>query len=173
MPAKRRSFGTQQMGEERVAFIQTVAGTASIYMNDPAANAQDNTPSVTIWLSEGPGKQPFRLGLGSFTERELDLFKEFFELAMRMARPVCQKRDAIAKEAFETGDDSFGRVYRQEPLMVVRPKARRENDNTLHNVLIDILLESDKVLLDPNKFKNRRTEMDFWSDDNLEMPGPD
>lgn len=172
MPPKKRLVATPRMGEERVAFLQCVVGTMSIYMNDPAANAQDETPSVTLYLSEGVGKPPFRIGLASLTEEELDLFEEFILMALKMARPVVQVRDRIAREAFEDGDDSFSRIYRQQPKLIVRPKKHKPNDEgSLHDQLVTILEQSDHVLLNPNEFRNKRTEMDFWvSDDDLEMP---
>lgn len=171
MPPKSRNQGSARMGEERVAFFQCVTGTMSIYMTDPAANVQDETPSVTVLLSEGVGRAPFRVGLARFTEQELDLFEEFITLAIKMARPVVLERDRIAAEAFEEGDDSFSRVYRQDPKLIVRPKVKKGDGDTLHNRLVDMLQDSSHVLLDPNAFRNRRTEMDFWTtDDDLEIP---
>jgi hypothetical protein len=172
MPPKKRPYGTAQMGEERVAFLQCIAGSMSIYMDDPTSKAQENTPSITLLLSQGSGKVPFRINLGSFTEKELDYFEEFITLAIRLARPTVIERDRVAQAALEQGDDSYGRVYRQDPKLVVRPKAKRAGDeHSIHNALIQMLEDSPFVLVNPNKFKNRRTEMDFWSsDDDLEMP---
>ena len=66
-----------------------------------------NRPSVT-W------------NLTSCTEEELVALKELIDTAFEWALPIVRERDKEAQDAFENGDDSHGRIYRQVPKLVYR-----------------------------------------------------
>lgn len=153
------------MAEERVAFFQSVLGTMSIYLNNAGSADRDQTPSVVILYGSDNKKFPYKHSITSMTSAELAHYKEFINLAIEIAEPIVEERDKIAAEAMTEGDDSYGRVYRQPSRIVVRPRLLGPDDHSIMNKLIEKLRASTHVLIDANKFSNRRSEMNFWSDD--------
>jgi hypothetical protein len=67
-----------------------------------------------------PGVKPLQLHLTSLTRIELEELKKFLNLAIDLAMPVVIERDRVARDAQEAGDDSYGRIYRALPTVVVR-----------------------------------------------------
>lgn len=159
----RRPQG-RRMAEERVAFFQSVLGTMSIYLNNAGSAERDQTPSVVVLYGADNKRFPYKHSITSMTAAELAHYKEFINMAIEMAEPIVEERDRIAAEAMGEGDDSYGRVYRQPSRIVVRPRLLGPDDHSLMNRLIEKLRASPHVVVDANKFSNRRTEMDFWSD---------
>lgn len=153
------------MAEERVAFFQSVLGTMSIYLNTAGSAERDQTPSIIVLYGSDNKKFPYKHAITSCTAAELAHYKEFINMAIEMAEPIVAERDKIAAEAMEEGDDSYGRVYRQPSRIVVRPRLLGPDDHSLMNVLIEKLRASVHVVVDANTFRNRRTEMDFWSEE--------
>lgn len=156
---------SRRMAEERVAFFQSILGTMSIYLNTAGSADRDQTPSIVVLYGSDDKRYPYKHVITSMTAEELAHYKEFINLAIEMAEPVVAERDRIAAEAMAEGDDSYGRVYRQPSRIVVRPRLLGPDDHSLMNRLIEKLRGSPHVVIDTNKFGNRRTEMDFWSDD--------
>ena len=71
------------------------------------------------------------LGLTTLTHAELRGLKELIDLAFELAEPVVQERDRVAQDEFDKGNDSFERLYRRVPTLVVREGAKRENNDSL------------------------------------------
>ena len=85
---------------------------------------------VTIQLSTG--FKSFGVSLTNFTGEELAVFKEMFNHAIELAAPVVAARDAITQEAYdEFDDDSFDRLYREVPRVLVRKGDGGEHDSRL------------------------------------------
>lgn len=73
------------------------------------------------------------MNLTRMTEPELLAIKQLLDQAFELALPVVRQRDEEANEAFNEGDDSFERVYRQVPKLVYREGAVKEYMQSLRN----------------------------------------
>lgn len=88
-------------------------------------------PGPTIRLSFPKNGRILNYTLTSLTSEELALFRELMNLALDLAEPIVEQRDKAAQDAYENGDDSFVRIYRQVPRLVVRDGALRANSGSL------------------------------------------
>lgn len=78
----------------------------------------------------------FQLPLTTLTSEELAACKQIFDMAFANAQPIVAERDRIAQEALDEGDDSYSRIYRAVPTLLVRegqkwehyPRLRRGSD---------------------------------------------
>lgn len=92
--------------------------------------------SYVLYLSHPTGRgKPIAWNLSAMTAAELEVMRDFFNLAFDLADPVTRERDKVAHEAFEQGDDSFARVYRGLPDFVKRQGPQRENNESIHDGL--------------------------------------
>lgn len=155
----------RRMAEERVAFMQNVFGTMSIYFSRNKTADRDNTPNVTILYGSNNPKYPYSHVLSTMTTPELHLYSELINLAIEMARPVVAERDRIAAEANEEGDDSYSRIYRQKPQLIVRPPSEDESQHPIWNQLIARLFDSPHCIKNATAFRERRANMNFWTDE--------
>ena len=74
--------------------------------------------------------------LTSCTGDELNALKEFWDIAFANAQPIVELRDKIAQEAMEhDGDDSYTRLYRPLPRVVVREGSKWANYPSLRRGL--------------------------------------
>jgi hypothetical protein len=69
--------------------------------------------------------------LTALTHEELLAMRELFNFAFDLAEPVILLRDRIAQDAFDKGDDSFIRVYRQAPQLIIREGTIRQDGESL------------------------------------------
>jgi len=60
------------------------------------------------------------LELTKLTALELDYVEAVFARVIAAARPIVKERDQIAEDAKHAGDDSYARVYRQVPVLIIR-----------------------------------------------------
>lgn len=120
-----------KISEQRMAWVDTALGQL-ILMYYPEWETQkenertESGPTVKILIPR-PSGPTVQWDLTYLTEVELDAVEEFIALAISTARPSVQERDRTANEAFSRGDDSFSRVYRQVPQVVVRPRQERQH----------------------------------------------
>jgi hypothetical protein len=84
----------------------------------------ENGPSL-IYKVMGPRGSMVGLDLTNLTHEELVAFREFWSIAFSIAEPIVLIRDKEAQDAFSRGDDSFTRVHRAVPRLVVRARAQR------------------------------------------------
>jgi hypothetical protein len=119
-----------KMSDFRVAFAELLFGKFVIRQYLPQdekdeemrAYAEENQvgPTVQLQLALTWLRRPISLNLTSLTEPELDAMRTIINLAFDLALPVVRDRDKVAKDAQKAGDDSFARVYRQIPVLVIR-----------------------------------------------------
>lgn len=57
-----------------------------------------------------------------YTEQELDLVKKIFNNAIEMARPIVQRLDIRAAQAFAENDVTYRRIWRQTPQYIEFPR---------------------------------------------------
>lgn len=125
--ARRRSLARQQRyGDNRRAWLETYQNRLTLYTtagDDPEINEeglQAGDEAVTVMMQRIGSKSRFMLNLSALTHDELCAIKEFFDMAFANAQGVTQARDKEAQEAFDAGDTSYNRIYRQVPIIFVR-----------------------------------------------------
>jgi hypothetical protein len=98
----------------------------------------ENGPSL-IYKVMGPRGSMVGVDLTHLTHEELEAFRQFWAIAFAIAEPVVLLRDKEAQDAFSRGDDSFTRVHRAIPRLVVRARAERTYRQVLHVGLENVL----------------------------------
>jgi len=96
----------------------------------PALKAE---PGDTIRLVMIKAGRPAYYTLTAMTHEELKLFREIVTMALDMAEPIVIERDRKAQDAFDQGDDSFARIYRQVPRLIVRERNVRADSEGVHD----------------------------------------
>jgi hypothetical protein len=76
-----------------------------------------------VFFMPRPNARPVQMNFTALTEEELKQTRQFFNHLFDLAEPICRERDRAAYDAFESGDDSFLRLYRQPPQLIVREGA--------------------------------------------------
>jgi hypothetical protein len=117
--------------KERIAWVSTLIGQITLYFYDEGTEIADQSnepgPTVKVLIPRLRGAA-IHWELTALTIEELDAMRQFFTLAFDTAEPIVRMRDKAAQDAFTEGNDSFARVYRQLPQLVVRERPEREHD---------------------------------------------
>jgi hypothetical protein len=129
-PGSRRGYRQSdgRMSKNRVAWARLVIGQLILmrgYSDEESVEEekdvrQERGSTYRILITRSTGGRPAQLNLTALTHEEFLIFKEFMLMAMDLAEPVIKLRDKVAQDAFDKGDDSFARIYRQVPQLVVR-----------------------------------------------------
>jgi hypothetical protein len=111
------------MSENRAAWVRTATGVLAYQRYLPGEEDHDKElgPNIVLYIPV-PGRRPTTINLTAMTLPELEAVKEFLDFIIEEARPVVAERDRIANEAYEQGDDSFVRVYRDAPQLIIRSR---------------------------------------------------
>lgn len=122
-PEGRVRGGRPRVGrysERRDAWVALNGWEYVITVNEP----DEDNPFGQCWLAiRRPGqKRTFNIPLHNLTGLEIHAFQEIMEHAFRRAMPFCEAYDTEAEEARKEGDDSFARLYRPVPRVVVRER---------------------------------------------------
>lgn len=131
---RRSQFkGTKgQFDPARFAWTLNNIGEFMILVN-PVEDGSQAGPSVRIFSPIARRNYNVSWDLTGLTEDELVALKQIFDTAFEWALPVVQQRDKDAADAFERGDDSQIRVYRQVPQLVFRKRPEQEyGQSVLH-----------------------------------------
>ena len=127
--------------KERLAWVNTLLGQQTLYFYEEGTEIAERTtepgPTVKVLIPRLNG-QAVHWDLSALTIEELDAMREFFTLAFDTAEPVVRMRDKAAHDAFTEGNDSFARLYRQLPQLVVRERKEREHDQGILNGPSDV-----------------------------------
>lgn len=121
-PATRKTFLSRRafVNKERFGWLKTICGEMWLYQNeDMQFRTGEIGDDIRLGVEDENGNT-VNLTLTRMTEDELMKFKDFMDLAFMAAAPIVRRRDQVAQEAADEGDDSYTRVYRQAPVMVVR-----------------------------------------------------
>lgn len=124
-PGQRHpQFGQNyRLSESRYAWVQVESGKFLILVGEDLGSGTD----VTLFHPK-PGKQPnVSINLTNLTLPELDALKDIFDSAFEWARPVVERRDKEAQDAWDSGDDSHSRNYRPIPQLVYRKRPGGEH----------------------------------------------
>ncbi len=129
---RKQARGSAKLVEERRAWVRCVFGEFIIY-DQSMTTDPDPEAGERIQLTYRDGRKYSRWNLTTLTTEELDAVKKLFDMAFDLARPICEERDKEAQHAFENGDNSFARIYRQSPLFVDRSRPIGEHSPSLRN----------------------------------------
>lgn len=115
-----------KFSELRRGWVKTEFGT--IFLIEGKEDYRSEYGRDVIIHIPRPGKIPdVHINLTSFTTEELNALIEFFTKCFDMARPIVERRDQEAQDAWEAGDDSLVRHYRAVPQLVFRQRPVREH----------------------------------------------
>lgn len=117
--SKLSPYGNRRLSEDRFGWVRTFLGQFVILTS---VSKDDMMLNVTLFHPRERGA-PVTLGLTECTEEELLAMKELFDKAFELALPTTRRRDKVAHDAFQRGDDSYARSYRQIPQLVYREGA--------------------------------------------------
>lgn len=130
---KGNRFKPGKISENRYAWLRTGIGqfVTMYYEDNPLLEEQGEEesdlefgPTVRLILPRQFGP-PMKYNITALTFEELDMMRQFFNLLFDLAEPTVRERDRLANEAFEAGDDSYARIYRQVPQYIVRGRPVR------------------------------------------------
>lgn len=128
-PGRQRRFTEGKMSKNRLAWLSTYIGQFVLMYYATPEETEDSEkvesepgPTLRLMLPQQRGRS-IMFNLTALTHEELVKLKELFDIMFSIAEPIVKQRDKAARDAFDRGDDSFIRSYRQVPLMVVRPWA--------------------------------------------------
>lgn len=111
-----------RFAEGRWAWVTVYFGQFVIWgdwKKDSKGNQTDEVKDIKL-IHPVPNRQAVSWTLTACTEEELISMKHLFDTAFEWALPIVRQRDKEAQDAFEAGDDSHSRVYRQVPQLVYR-----------------------------------------------------
>ena len=129
---RRGKWSTGRVPSDRVAWAEFSTGKLAVnkypeYQDSEGPEETDDRVvdeavghSVSLLLTSRFDAKTIKFILTNLTGPELDAFERTFQHAIELARPSVEARDKLAKEAFDSGDDSYERVYRALPTFVVR-----------------------------------------------------
>lgn len=131
------------MSKNRIAWLRVVIGQWILLKYDPSdiseelelsdeekALKENLGPTYRVLLPR-PGGKPITYDLTALTHEEFLALKEFWERVFELVEPVVIERDRVAQDAYEAGDDSFARIYRQVPQLVFREGEVRQHSEGL------------------------------------------
>lgn len=110
------------MSVGRIAWLRVAIGQFIILRHPKDDEDKEAGPTVRLYLPR-PGARPMQYNLTALTKQELDWLRDLLNLACDLAEPIVEHRDKVAQDAFDNGDDSFARIYRQVPQLIVRERA--------------------------------------------------
>lgn len=141
--SRNRYRGDGQISEGRVAWVRTVLGQFIWMEFDPSGpdqleestdepNLDKLGPNLRLVSPRSSGR-PISWNLSALTEEELDILVDFFKQLEARIRPIIRLRDKVAQDAWNEGNDSYYRIYREVPQFVVRERAKLQySEGILH-----------------------------------------
>lgn len=127
--ARKAVYGqNHRITENRYAWVTCEAGKFLILVGDDEGHGSD-----VVLYHPRPGKQPdVAIKLSSLTMPELEALREIFVTAFEWAKPVVERRDKEAEDAWNQGDDTHTRNYRPLPTVVYRKVPVTEHGQSIH-----------------------------------------
>lgn len=137
---QRTDVGFGRLSDRRIMMLRTLA-TSTLHVNALNPEDHDEENNIKIGSEKGttftlnipvPGRRvPLVWNICGMTLPELEALREFFNNLFDLAEPVVRARDKAAQDAFAEGDDSYTRIYRDVPQLIVRKRQVGENGEGL------------------------------------------
>lgn len=134
MPGKSKSYGSGYMNKtgNMLSLLYTSGIKGSILQIDE--DQEEDGPGIILSFSQVGRRGSTTIDLASLTEAELNAVEELFQTAFAWARPIVQKRDAIAQEEDQNEDGNPSeRVYRAVPTVHHRKRISEEHSEGVHD----------------------------------------
>lgn len=126
--ARTKRYTEGKMSPNRLAWLGTYIGQFVLMYYRTPEETEDSDhvesepgPTLRLMLPQQRGRA-FIFNITALTHVELLKLKELFDMMFEIAEPIVKERDQAAQDAFQRGDDSFVRLYRPVPRLVVRPR---------------------------------------------------
>lgn len=132
-------FREGYMSENRIMWLETFIGQFVVLMypegfrdesDDVPAIKTEPGPTIRLMIP-GKTRQPVYFTFTALTSEELASLRELFNRMFDMVEPIVEHRDKAAQDAYDQGDDTITRLYRQVPRLIVREGAIREHSISL------------------------------------------
>lgn len=139
--SRKNRTGFSRISPSRIAWVRTKA-TQTLAINQETPEEIKEKYEVknvevgdAVYLSiTVPGRtRPLVWDFTGMTGDELDAVRKFFIHLFDLADPVVRERDRVAQDALRKGDDSYDRVYREVPTLVMRPRQERTDGESLQH----------------------------------------
>ncbi len=121
--------GEGRLRENVIAYLSTFIGKFSIEVYEPITTEDgysevrvESGNNVRLAICAVNGRT-YRYNFSALTHDELVNLKQLFDMLFDEVEPIVLARDREAQDAYENGDDSFARVYRSVPRLVVRKRS--------------------------------------------------
>lgn len=134
--------GFNRLSDTRISWLRTQAtGQIAINVSSPEQRKEHYGDKVGSEVGDSvtltqyvPGRnRPLTWDLTGMTTEELEATRKFFDFLFDLADPIVRERDKVANEALAEGDDSYSRVYRESPTLVVRERQERSDSQGVHD----------------------------------------
>jgi hypothetical protein len=123
---RQKKYGTNhQLSESRYAWVTCEDGKYMILVGNDEGSGSD----VVLFIPRAGRIPDVSISLTNMTEPELNAVEQLFRTALAWARPVVERRDKEAQDAWDAGDDSHTRNYRGLPTVVYRKRPEREHSS--------------------------------------------
>lgn len=144
---RRYTPGYGKLSSDRVAWLRTVpTNQISISVVDPIGVLDKEDPdfeqkaaksekgdNVLLFVTVPGRRNPLTWNISAMTSEELEAARKFFNHLFDLADPIVRERDKVAKDAYDKGDDSYTRSYRQLPQLVIRQGQESRHSESLHD----------------------------------------
>lgn len=139
---RRFNPGSGRISKNRFAWLRTALGQFVVMRYLPPEEDEEGEegepdpnrpkdrevgPSYVLQISHPQSKRPLSINFTALTLAEFEKTRQLFNLLFDLAEPVIRERDQVARDAFAEGDDSFNRLYREVPRLIIREGAGRQN----------------------------------------------
>lgn len=116
-----------RLSDERAVWVETYIGQFAImrydkpWETDAQETIQEEGPTVRLMIPQRRGRS-LLFNFTALTHEELVQVRRFFDMLFEMAEPIVIQRDKAAQDAYDRGDDSFTRIHRSVPRLIVRKR---------------------------------------------------
>lgn len=144
---RRYTPGYGKLSSDRVAWLRTVpTQQIAISLVDPIGVLDKEDPdfeekaaksekgdNVLLMMTVSGRRTPLTWNMSAMTTEELEATRQFFNHLFDLADPIVRERDKVAEDAYNKGDDSYTRSYRQLPQLVIRSRQESADSESLHD----------------------------------------
>lgn len=120
---------------EREIWPADLTGEEYITQYERDAIESDEVPLICLWFALPTADYSVGVTLTAMTSEELEAWIEFVNKSVDRARPIVAELDRRAQEAYENGNDAYGRLYRQVPGTYRRKRTKPQHSEGLRGGL--------------------------------------
>lgn len=173
----------------RVAWVNTATVQIALMRYPEGSLPEGEKPESSFNSDPGPTfalvfqfpkvRYPISISLGVMTVHEVKALQAFLNAAFELAEPIATERDRKAEDAYQNGDDSYTRLYRQLPQLVIREGPLREDEQGVLQRLNSVLggnavrgAVGDRIQRERDEVANQEPPNSSTQDDGSETDQP-